>query len=231
MSELDDLYWNSDLSIADVAARCGVPATRLHARVTPLDTGLPCYRCAEHVSFSSRSQRQDGRPRCLSCGCSRRDPARARPSRWPRAVPSLVGGLVMVCDAGGDIGWAVEACVDTLAKAGVMWGDDLVLVAAGSADVAGDFLRAAGDRPPGVLAVPSLAELGATQSERLQALFGLTRMRWRVLTAASIHVSPPSRPITAGDLDELDDEPRSPGELGFASRLVDATVNWGGWVS
>jgi hypothetical protein len=231
MSELDDLYWHSDLAVTEVAARCGVPAARLHARVAPFDTGLPCYRCGESVGYSSRSQREEGRPRCLLCGCTRRDPAHARPSRWPRAAPSLVGGVVMVCDAGDDIGWDVEACVDVLAKAGIAWGDDLVIVAAGSTDVAGDFLRAAGERPPGVLAVPSLAELGATQSERLQALFGLTRMRWRVLTAGSIHVCRPSRPITAGDLDELDDEPRYPGELGFVSRLVDATANRRGWVS
>jgi hypothetical protein len=231
MSELDDLYWHSDLPVSALAARCGIPATRLHARVSPLDANLPCYRCGEPVSYSSRSQRDDGRPRCLACGCSRRDSAHARPSRWPRPAPSLVGGVVMVRDDGDDIGWDVESCVNALAEAGVDWGGDLVLVAARSNDAGGDFVRAAGVRPPGVLAVPSLVELGATQSERLQALFSLTRMRWRVITAASTHVRWPCRSITAADLDELDDEPPYPGELGFVSRLVDATVSWRGWVS
>jgi hypothetical protein len=136
-----------------------------------------------------------------------------------------------VRDDGDDIGWDVESCVNALAEAGVDWGGDLVLVAARSNDAGGDFVRAAGVRPPGVLAVPSLVELGATQSERLQALFSLTRMRWRVITAASTHVRWPCRSITAADLDELDDEPPYPGELGFVSRLVDATVSWRGWVS
>jgi hypothetical protein len=238
MSEptLDDLYWNTDLATAAVAARCGVPAHRLHTRVAPLDAGLACYRCGTSLTYTSRSQRDSARPRCQQCGCSRSDPARARaePDHPWRAAPTVVGGVVVVRDDGRrDIGWMVESCAGVLREAGVTWGGELVLIDASSTDTGGDVLRALAGCEPGVLALSSLCELGSSQSERLQVLFALTRMRWRVATATSIHVSPPHRPLTAHDLDDLEDEAPSPYELSLVSRLLSATsgrgAGWSGW--
>ncbi len=231
MTELDDLYWHSELPVAEVAARCGVPAARLHARVTPLLTDLPCYRCGEPAAYTCRTQREDGRPRCQACRATRADPARAHSVRGRHTVASLVGGVIAMVDGGDDIGWDVDSCVDALAGIGLAWGGDLVLVAASASGSAQELVRALGERQAGVLAVPSLVDLGGTQAERLQTLFTLTRMRWRVLSVASVHMHWPGEAISTGDLDVLDDEGRYPGERGFVSRFIDATADVHGWVS
>jgi hypothetical protein len=217
MSELDQLYWHSDLPIAEVAARCGYPSAHLHRHATPLDAGLACYRCAASLAYTSRSQRDSGRLRCR-CGCTRA-PRRPRPDG---SVPAVVGGVVLAVRSDRDPGWAIDRAADALADAGIAWGGELLLVDGTAPDV----VRAVSSLEPDVLAVRSLCDLGATQPERLQVLFALTRMRWRVLAAMDLHVHP-HRPIVARDLYELDDEPPYPGELGFTSRLVDATARFG----
>jgi hypothetical protein len=217
MSELDQLYWHSGLPIAEVAARCGHPPAHLHRHTTPLDAGLACYRCAAPLAYTSRSQRDSGRLRCR-CGCT-------RSSRRPLpgvSAPAVVGGVVLAVRSDRDPGWGIERSADTLAKAGIAWGGELLLVDGTAPDV----VHAVSLLEPDVLAVRSLCDLGATQTERLQVLFTLTRMRWRVLAAMDLHVRP-RRPVAARDLDELDDELPYPGELGFVSRLVNATARFG----
>jgi hypothetical protein len=219
MSELDQLYWHSDLPIAEVAAHCGYPPARLHRHVTPLVAGLACYRCSAPLAYSSRSQRATGRLRCR-CGCTRSDPAR-RP-RHEGSSPTVVGGVVLAVRTDRDPGWGIESSAGALAAAGIAWGGELLLVDGSAPDV----VHAVSSLAPDVLAVRSLGDLGATQTERLQVLFTLTRMRWRVLAATDLHVHR-HRPLARFDLDELDDEPPWPGGLGFASRLVDATARFG----
>jgi hypothetical protein len=219
MSELDQLYWHSEVPIAEVAARCGHPPAHLHRHVTPLPSGVACYRCASPLAFTSRSQRDGGRLRCR-CGCTRSSPVDRRQRDGP--MPVVVGGVVLAVRTDRDPGPGIELSADALAAAGIAWSGGLVLVDGTATDV----VRAVSSLRPDVLAVRSLCDLGATQTERLQVLFTLTRMRWRVLAAVDLHVDRHG-PIVAGDLDDLDDEAPYPGERGFASRLVDATARFG----
>ena len=54
-----------------------------------------------------------------------------------------------------------------------------------------------------MVAVHALTDLAATQTERLQVLFTLTRMRWRVVAASDVHIA---EPVTGRRLDGLADE-------------------------
>jgi hypothetical protein len=217
MSELDQLYWHSDLPIAEVAARCGHPPAHLHRHATPLDAGLACYRCAAPLAYTSRSQRDGGRLRCR-CGCTRSP----RRPLLDGSAPGVVGGVVLAVRSDRDPGWGIERSVDALAAARISWSGELLLVDGTAPDV----VRAVSSMEPDVLALRSLRDLGATQTERLQVLFTLTRMRWRVLAAMDLQVRP-HRPIASRDLYELDDEAPYPGGLGFTSRLVNATASLG----
>jgi len=225
--DLDHLYWHTDLPVATIATTTGVPAAGIHRVVTPLDAGLPCYRCGTAVTYASRAARAAARPRCPACGCSRRDPARERPhGAGLRLVPTTLGGVVVVLDDGCDLGHRIESCAHALAAAGVSWTGELARItdpaSAGSAVVRA--LGACGE--PTVVAVPSIAALGCSQAERLQVLFTLTRMRWRVVSAWDTYVARPQRPITAYDLDHLDDldGPSDAYELGLAAELLVASA-------
>jgi len=233
--ELDDLYWNTTLPVAAIADRCGIPASRLHLRVTPLEAGLACYRCRTGVTYTSRSTRDAARPRCPRCGCSRVDPSRADPqhSEGRRLVrPPTLGGVVVVHDDGRDIGRTIDACGEALADVGITWTGELVRVTDVGL-VAPAVVRALEAITPGIVAVPSLGALGTSQAERLQVLFTLTHRGWRVVSANDAAVARPERPLRRRDLDELDDEPGDDGELGFASQLLLATAGprrrWGRW--
>ena len=64
-------------------------------------------------------------------------------------------------------------------------------------------MRALGSFDPGVVAVYALTDLAATQTERLQVLFTLTRMRWRVVAAGDVRID---EPLDARGMDRLADE-------------------------
>ena len=92
LAKLDRLYWHTDLPVATVAGRVGLPSRSLHQHVTPLPAGVACYRCGDPLVFTSRSERDGQRLRCRTCGCSRRSPhGRRDPRRSPRPPLGLVG--------------------------------------------------------------------------------------------------------------------------------------------
>jgi hypothetical protein len=243
-SEIDHLYWETDLRVADAAAAVGLPAPSLHQHVTPRPAGVPCYRCGSELAFTSRSQRDGQRLRCDRCGCSRRNPAPKRQPRRPEGSSdlALVGrSIIVVRDGGREVGMAIEACIDALAAGGDAW-DGHSLVVVPEADRRPDaVVRALRSFEPGVVAVTSLADLAATQTERLQVLFTLTRMRWRVVAAGDVHID---EPLTSRRLDGLvddtdedgwvtgyDDVSRWHGPQPLTHRLINATATgrWGRW--
>jgi hypothetical protein len=42
ISQLDHLYWNTDLSVAEIAERLGLPANQLNLYTTPQPAGVQC---------------------------------------------------------------------------------------------------------------------------------------------------------------------------------------------
>jgi hypothetical protein len=216
-AKLDRFYWHTDLTVATVARRVGLPSRRLDQHVTPLPAGVACYRCGDPLVFTSRSQRDGQRLRCRACGCSRRSPNERRDRRrWPRPPLGLVGqSLILVRDGHHDLGWVIESCLDALAEAGAPWdGRSLVVVSADDVRPA-TVLDALRPHHAGVVAVDSLCDLAGTQTERLQVLFDLTRAGWRVIAANDHRVS---RALTAHYLDDLDT---------WSDPLIDATASFG----
>lgn len=225
-ADLDELYWRGDLTVAEIADLVTLPARNLHRRVTPLDAGVTCYRCAGRLHYESRAQLDGWWLRCPACGTSRRNP---RSPHRPMSGPAAVGGTVLVQEA-NDIGLDIEACVDALIRAGVAWDEQSLVVLdhdvrqpvhAAATAIAG----ALDDLAPGTLAVASLGVLGESQTERLQALFVLTRRRWRVVAADDVRGYERSEPLTSRSFDHLDEphdehDPRSPS---WAEHLVEIT--------
>ncbi|MET0325532.1 MAG: hypothetical protein ABW219_09940 [Ilumatobacteraceae bacterium] len=243
-SEIDRLYWETDVHVADAATALGLPARSMHQYVTPLPAGVRCYRCSTDLSFTSRTQRDGQRLRCGRCGCSRRNP---NPKHQPRhrdgaSDLALVGQSVIVVREGGrELGMAIEACIEALATGGEAWDGSSLIVVPEHDRRPEAVVRALGSFDPGVVAVHALTDLAATQTERLQVLFTLTRMRWRVVAASDVHIA---EPVTERRLDGLADETdedgwvtgydgyaRRVGPQPLSQRLINATAErWGmGW--
>ena len=55
--ELDRLYWDDDVPVAEIAARFGLARTRIHRFATPRPTDLRCLICGDVAALTSRSSR------------------------------------------------------------------------------------------------------------------------------------------------------------------------------
>jgi len=76
MSELNEadanqLYWETDVSVADIAARFDLSRRALYDVVVPLDTGMPCDVCGAGLQFANRLSRRTRQATCPSCGAER----------------------------------------------------------------------------------------------------------------------------------------------------------------
>lgn len=232
LPSLDELYWHTDLSTAEIARCVGVPARQLHRRVAPLDAGVACRWCGAALTHTSRSSRIDARIRCSACGSTRQNPLHR--DSLPPCRPSVVGGLIVVRERERsrwdrwDPGWEIDTCVDALAVAGVAWDPtELVVLGAVPADGA-DVVGLLADRDPGIVAVHDLRQLASTQTERLQALFALTRLHWRVIVARDID-GERSQEIRARHLTHLDEryDPDGRWSPSWSDHLVSETYDDG----
>lgn len=105
-AELDRLYWNTDLTVGDIAELVGLPATGLNRHASPLPADVRCYLCRNELAFTSRSQRSEQRARCYACGCSRRAGTHRhhRSIDWRDLRPG--GSLIVVRQSEHDIGYS-----------------------------------------------------------------------------------------------------------------------------
>lgn len=230
-ARLDHLYWMTDTPVRVIVEQMGLSGRSVSSLVTPLPAGFRCYRCRTEFHHSSRAARSAGTERrwsrsvtCGTCGEQRMTPQAA-----PGGVDLPTQRVVIAVRSRH--GFEIDSCVEALNRIGKGWDErSLIMLTDGAEAIALGAALAA--YPPGVLAMPSLGDLGASQAERLQTLWAITRFGWRVVTAHDMQVS---HSVTKWDLDRAGDdawessrwhrETELPIQAPFLDRLLAATVS------
>jgi len=147
--------------------------------------------------------------RCYACGCSRRAGTHRhhRSIDWRDLRPG--GSLIVVRQSEHDIGYSIEACLDALARGGSGWDEESIVVLTDTQHNADDIVAAVNEFKPGILAIPSLRDLGSTQTECLQTLFRLTQQCWRVVSGSDVQVRTPIAPFDPDSFDPDSFDPDS----------------------
>jgi hypothetical protein len=89
--EANRLYWNSDLSVAEIAARLDLSRRALYDLVRPLPAGSPCPACGEELGFANRSARESGRGACDACAAGATDSTSAAATASTSAARPAAG--------------------------------------------------------------------------------------------------------------------------------------------
>ena len=61
------LYWESQLSVNQIADEMDVSKGRLYGLIQPIGAGLPCPRCSSEMGYANRTARERGFLTCPSC--------------------------------------------------------------------------------------------------------------------------------------------------------------------
>lgn len=229
-ARLDHLYWMTDTPVRVIVKQLGLSGRSVSSLVTPRPAGFRCYRCRTEFHHSSRTARSAGTERrwsravtCGTCGERRLTP-QAAPGRADLPTERVVIAVR------SRHGFEIDSCVEALSRIGKGWNErSLIMLGDGAEAIALGVALAA--YPPGTLAIPSFVDLGASQAERLQTLWAITRCGWRVVTAHDTQVS---HSVTRWDLDCAGDdgwessrwhrETELPILAPFLDRLLEATV-------
>jgi hypothetical protein len=198
---LDRLYWETDLPVRAIRAELGIDGT-INQFVTPRLAGFDCYLCRTEFVQISRSARNPNRKvACRVCG-TRRTPPGARDAIDPSSLSAGRAVIAVKASATDDI----DSCVYALARVGIGWDGRSLVVQ--QADAGAHALGAAlAMFPLGTLAIPSLRDLGGTQSDRLQTLWAVTRAGWRVIAAHNCTIE---HGLDHWDMRHLDDDGYEP---------------------
>lgn len=65
------MYWESDDSVADIAARFDFSRRALYDAVSPWPAGTECTSCGADLVFENRLARKNGLATCPVCGATR----------------------------------------------------------------------------------------------------------------------------------------------------------------
>ncbi len=92
-TEANHLYWESDASVAEIAARFDLSRRALYESVKPLASGSHCERCGGDLNYENRLARRTGQTVCADCGAQRTltSDAHASDASSPVAVTGGVG--------------------------------------------------------------------------------------------------------------------------------------------
>ena len=66
--EANRLYWESDVSVAEIAEQLDISRRALYSAVEPLPAGRPCPNCGGDLAFENRSSRAADHAICTACG-------------------------------------------------------------------------------------------------------------------------------------------------------------------
>ena len=68
LTEANDLYWRSELSVNQIAERLDLSKGKLYGAIVPQPTGLLCPECATEADYPNRTAKDKGQVLCASCG-------------------------------------------------------------------------------------------------------------------------------------------------------------------
>jgi hypothetical protein len=66
--EVSRLYWETDVSVGEIAAQLDISRRALYAALRPLPAGERCAECGGELVFMTRSARAEGAAECIACG-------------------------------------------------------------------------------------------------------------------------------------------------------------------
>lgn len=66
--EVSRLYWETDVSVGEIATQLDISRRALYAALRPLPAGERCAECGGELVFMTRSARTDGAAECIACG-------------------------------------------------------------------------------------------------------------------------------------------------------------------
>ena len=96
-AEVNRLYWETDVSVGEIANRLGLSRRALYDALRGRPTGSACPACGAGLVYANRSRRDAGQATCPDCGLEvdvatteRRAAEPAAPER-PAAEPAAAG--------------------------------------------------------------------------------------------------------------------------------------------
>lgn len=131
-ADINRLYWESDLPVAEIAERLGVSRRALYDGIRPRPAGIPCPSCGGELGFRNRRAAESREAECAACGTGQVVPgsadgrgsagrskgsAEATPRRRPPqpdhapergSGPVLGAAMVAGLAVGAALGWAVR---------------------------------------------------------------------------------------------------------------------------
>lgn len=66
--ELNRLYWESDLSVSEIADQLDISRRALYDGLEPLPAGHPCPECGAEMVFRNRTAHENREAECPECG-------------------------------------------------------------------------------------------------------------------------------------------------------------------
>jgi len=73
VEEANRLYWDSDVSVADIAEQMGWSRRALYDAIEPLPTDAACEVCGAPLVFLNRSARSSATMSCVTCAAREED--------------------------------------------------------------------------------------------------------------------------------------------------------------
>lgn len=67
-ARVNDLYWDSDASVNDIADQLDLSKGSLYAMIRPLPANVPCPECGDVLRYANRTARDKDFLTCPSCG-------------------------------------------------------------------------------------------------------------------------------------------------------------------
>lgn len=95
----NELYWESDESVNQIAEDLGLSKGTLYSVIEPLSTGLACPECGEELLYPNRTARERGMVGCPSCGFEGEEEEAGVPAApASRAVGDAIGTGIAAWD-------------------------------------------------------------------------------------------------------------------------------------